>query len=74
MALSHLKIMDALYNAGKIFKSEFSNYSRSAESFEELNKRYPGNIYLLSAYFDLYDLYELIGDREKSNYYRNLII
>jgi tetratricopeptide (TPR) repeat protein len=74
MALSHEKIRDALYNAGKIFKSEFSNYERSAGSFEELNKRYPKNIYLLSACFDLYDLYELTGDKEKSNYYRNLII
>ena len=74
MAISHEKIRDALYNAGKIFKSEFSNYPRSAESFEDLNKRYPTNIYLLSAYFDLYDLYELMGDQQKSNYYRNLII
>lgn len=74
MAISHEKIRDALYNAGKIFKSEFSNYQRSAESFEDLNKRYPNNIYLLSAYFDLYDLYELMGDQQKSDYYRNLII
>ena len=61
MAISHEKIRDALYNAGKIFKSEFSNYPRSAESFENLNDRYPENIYLLSAYFDLYDLYEIMG-------------
>ena len=74
MAVSHQRIRDALYNAGKIFKSEFEDYPRSAESFEELNKRYPKNIYLLSAYFDLYDLYELMGDKEKANYYRNLLI
>jgi len=74
MAVSHEKIRDALYNAGKIFKSEFANYPRSIESFEELNSRYPDNLYLLSAYFDLYDLYDIIGDQEKSNYYRNLII
>lgn len=74
MAVSHQRIRDALYNAGKIFKSEFEDYPRSAESFEDLNKRYPQNIYLLSAYFDLYDLYELMGDKEKANYYRNLLI
>lgn len=74
MAISHDKIRDALYNAGKIFKAEFNNYPRSAESFEDLNKRYPQNLYLLSAYFDLYDLYELMGDNQKSDYYRNLII
>ncbi|MCA1760691.1 MAG: hypothetical protein LC658_13060, partial [Bacteroidales bacterium] len=74
MAISHDKIRDALYNTGKIYKSDFSNYQRSAEAFEELLKRYPNNMYQLSAYFDLYDLYELIGDKQKSDYYRNLII
>jgi tetratricopeptide (TPR) repeat protein len=74
MAASHEKIRDALYNAGKIFKSEFEDYPRSNEQFEELNKRYPENMYLLSAYFDLYDSYELLGNKEKSDYYRNLII
>ena len=74
MEVSHQKIEDALYNAGKIFKSEFSNYQRSAASFEDLVERYPNSDYLLSAYFDLYDLYELMGDSQKSNYYRNLII
>jgi len=43
MEISHERIRDALYNAGKIFKSEFANYPRSAESFEELNRRYPVN-------------------------------
>jgi len=74
MAISHDKIRDALFNAGKIFKVDFTNYPRSAESFEDLNKRYPSNIYLLSAMFELYDLYELMGDKQKSDYYRNLII
>lgn len=74
MEVSHEKIRDALYNAGKIFKSDFNNYPRSAGAFEDLNKRYPANIYLLSAYFDLYDLYELMGNKQKSDYYRNLLI
>ncbi len=74
MNISHEKIRDALYNAGKIFKSEFGNYPRSAESFEDLNKRYPNNIYLLSAYFDLYDLYDLMGMQQLSEQYKQLII
>ncbi len=74
MNVSHKKIRDALYNTGKIYKSEFSNYRLSAGAFEELIKRYPDNIYQLSSYFDLYDLYELMGDSQKSNYYRNILI
>jgi len=74
LAVSHEKIRDALYNAGKIFKSEFANYRRSIGVFEDLNKRYPSNLFLLSAYFDLYDLYDIIGDQQKSDYYKKLII
>ncbi len=74
MQISNEKVRDALYNIGKIFKSEFGNYPRSAMAFEELNKRYPNNIYLLSTYFDLYDLFDLMGDKETSDYYRQLII
>jgi tetratricopeptide (TPR) repeat protein len=74
MVISHDKIRDALYNAGKIFKSDFSDYVKSSETFEDLIRRYPENMYLLSALFDLYDVYELMGDRERSLYYRNIII
>ncbi len=73
MAISNDKIRDALYNAGRIFKVDFTNYPRSAESFEELIRRFPGNIYELSALFELYDLYELMGEKQKSDYYRNII-
>ena len=74
MTISHNKIRDALFNAGKIFKTDFTNYPRSAESFEDLIRRYPDNIYLLSALFELYDLYELMGDKQQSDIYRNRII
>ena len=74
MTISHDKVRDALFNAGKIFKTDFTNYPRSAESFEELIRRYPDNIYLLSALFELYDLYELMGDKQQSDIYRNRII
>ncbi len=74
MEISHGKIRDALYNTGKIFKSDFNDYPRSAMAFEELNARYPTNIYLLSSYFDLYDLFDLMGIKEKADFYRQLII
>ncbi|NQU86173.1 MAG: hypothetical protein HQ541_10475, partial [Mariniphaga sp.] len=74
MALSHERIKDALYNAGKIFKSEFSDYNRSNVAFIDLNKRYSNNIYTLSSYFDIYDNYEVLENKEQSDYYRNMII
>ena len=74
IAVSNEKIKDALYNAGRLFKTEFNNYDRSNKSFEELNQRFPNNVYTLSSYFDLYDNYELLKNKERSDYYRNLII
>ncbi len=74
MAISNEKIRDGLFNAGKIFKTDFSDYTRSAESFENLNTRFPENIYLLSSWFDLYDDYELLGNKEKAQFYREQII
>lgn len=74
MALSHEKIRDALYNAGRIFKSDFSDYPRAVETLTDLNRRYPSNIYLLSAWFELYDACELMGDHARAAEYRQLII
>lgn len=74
MNVSHSNIRNALYNAGRIFKTEFTDYPRSAESFEDLNKRYPENMFALSSYFELYDLYTKLGNLEKADYYKNLVI
>ncbi len=74
MNISHNNIRNSLFNAGRIFKIDFSDFPRSTESFEDLNKRYPDNIFTLSSYFELYDLYNKMNNQEKSDYYKNLII
>jgi len=74
MALSHEQIKEALYNAGKLFKTEFKNYQQSNAAFIELNRRYPDNIYTLASWFDLYDNYEILENQERSDFYRNSII
>jgi tetratricopeptide (TPR) repeat protein len=74
MKSSHMKIRDALFNSGSILKTEFNNFEQSIGCFSSLNKRYPTNIYLLSSYFNLWDLYHTIGNSDSSNYYKELII
>jgi len=74
MTVSHGKIRNALFNAGRIFKTDFTDFPRAIGSFEELNKRYPENLYTLSSWFELYDLYSKQNNQEKSDYYKNLII
>lgn len=71
---SHQQIKEALYNAGRIFKTDFGNYERSIREYEQLIERYDNTVYHLSAYFELWDLYKQTGNEEKSDYYKNLII
>lgn len=74
LLVSHGRIRNALFNAGRIFKTDFNDFPRSIESFEDLNKRYPDNLYALSSWFELWDLYKKLPNQEKADYYKNLII
>ena len=74
MTLSHGRIRDALYNAGRIFKTVYSNFPRAIGSYAELNKRYPESIYKLTSYFELWDLYTKTGDVSNAELYKNKII
>ena len=74
MAESHQQIRNALFNAGRIFKQEFENYERAIQQYEELLKRYDPNTYQLSSYFELWDLYKKVGNQQRSDDYKNLIV
>ena len=73
MAASHTRIRNALFNTGRIFRTEFSDLPRATESFEDLNKRYPDNAFSLASWFELWDLYTKQNNQEKADYYKNLI-
>ncbi len=74
MVVSHGRIRNALFNAGRIFKTEFNDIPRSIASFEDLNKRYPENLYALSSWFELWDLYKKLPNEERAEYYKNLVV
>jgi TolA-binding protein len=68
------KIVEAYYSLGAIYKEQLSNNQKSAESFEEMLKRYPENKYKLSAYYQLYRLYLAMNDDKKAEYYKNIFL
>ena len=74
MKASHVKITDALYNIGRIYKDLFTDYPKSINAFEDLNKRYPTNIYQLVSYYDLYLLNKMVNNMPEAERYKNLII
>ena len=74
MLVSHGRIRNALFNSGRIFKTDFNDIPRSIAAFEDLNKRYPENLYTLSSWFELWDLYKKLPDQEKADSYKNMVI
>ena len=49
-------------------------YKKSIKLFEELNKRYPKNIYIPTSYYYLYQLNKLEKNETKAESYKNLIL
>lgn len=74
MEASHIKITEALFNVGRIYKERFSDYDKAIDAYEDLNKRYPDNEYLLLSYYSLYLLNKINNNQAEMNKYKNLVI
>lgn len=74
IAKSNIKIVDAFYNVGSIYKEQLLNNQKSVEAFEELLQRYPENKYKLNSYYQLYRIYLAMSNTVKSDYYKNLLL
>jgi len=72
---SNEKISQALYHAGFIYKESLKEYSDAITTFEEFNHRNEEPHDLSNqVYFQLYLLYNDAGNKEKADYYKNLLI
>ena len=49
--LSNVIIADGLFNMGMIYKDKLENMDLSVETFEELERRFPGNKYQMDYYY-----------------------
>ena len=67
-------ILQALNNIGYIYYDNLEDYNNSIDAYTELNERYPGNEHELSSWYYLYKMYNEKQDREKAEYYKNLIL
>ena len=67
-------ILQALNNIGYIYYDNLGDYNNSIDAYTELNERYPENEYELSSWYYLYKMYNERKDREKAEYYKNLIL
>jgi tetratricopeptide (TPR) repeat protein len=54
---SDKKTLNAYYALGSIYREQLNNSNKSAQTFEAMNKRFPGNIYEAPSYYQLYRIY-----------------
>lgn len=74
VAASNEKIMNALYNLGVIYKENLQEYKLSNDAFEKLISRFPASKLILNTYYYLFRTYDFLKDKNKSDYYKNLIL
>jgi tetratricopeptide (TPR) repeat protein len=71
---SNLRIAEAYYNCGVIYKEQLDNLPESIRSFETLDQRYPDNKFKQPAYYNLYRTHTTLKDSVKALYYKNYIL
>ncbi len=74
IASSNNMIQDALYTMATIYKNNLRNIPKAIESLEEMLRRYPDSKYLVETYYNLYLMHASVGNKPRSDYYRNLIM
>lgn len=70
MEQSHLRLEDALYHMGLIYKANLLDYQEAVNSFEDLMERYPRGRYAASAMYHLHELYNILQKPEMARTYK----
>lgn len=71
---SHNIVQEGLFNMGIILKDKLEDVRASEAAFNELEERYPDNIYRLDAYYNMYLMYMRYGHADKAEVYRQKIL
>lgn len=67
-------IEEAMYGLGNTFNIGFNMPDSAQYTFEKTLKRFPNTKHKPSIYFSLYGIYKKLGQNDKSEYYKNLLI
>lgn len=71
---SNLRITEAYYNCGVIYREQLNDFKESIKSFETLDQRFPENKFKLPCYYNLYRTHLALGDTAKSAFYKNYLL
>jgi len=74
VSTSNEQIINAYYQAGFIYSEGLRDYGGAIDCFENLLQRFPDNKYKIQSDYELYQLYTLLENQPKSDFYKNLIL
>ncbi|MCB0594859.1 MAG: tetratricopeptide repeat protein [Lewinellaceae bacterium] len=74
IAAANLKIQEAMYNLGSLYRERLQNLPKAIEMFETLDRRYPSNNYELDSWYQLYIIYNGMGNKPRAEEYANKIL
>lgn len=67
-------IQEGLYNMGLILKDKLDDYPSARKEFNELDTRYPDNIYRLDVYYNMYLMAVRENDQAAAERWRQMIL
>ncbi|MCB9275681.1 MAG: tetratricopeptide repeat protein [Lewinellaceae bacterium] len=72
--LAELKIQEALFKLGSLYRDRLQNLPKAIATLEELDRRFPDNNYELECWYQLYLAYADMGNTAKSQFYADKIL
>lgn len=74
LAAAHLKIREAMFALGSLYRERLENNEKAVEVLEEMNARYPGSTLELDSWYFLYLAFLDLENQPKAKEYYNKII
>jgi tetratricopeptide (TPR) repeat protein len=74
MDVSNTKVSTSLFQLGKNYQGLLEDYSAAVETYERSLKRFPDSLYNGELYLNLSYCYRKLGDLQKADYYKNLLL
>ena len=74
MDVSNTKVSTSLFQLGKNYQNLLEDYSAAVEAYERSLQRFPDSLYNGELYLNLSYCYRKLGNLQKADYYKNLLL
>ncbi len=74
MDASNTKVSNSLFELGKNYQNLLEDYPAAIDAYGQSLKRFPDSLYQGELYMNLSYCYRKMGDNQKADYYKNLVL